>query len=101
MDNNFKRFFTYILNEYCEETCTSQDELFALIEDERDSEKLSDLFIEEGFLKWVPEEFICIENKEDDRDRLFLDFEDRCAELYWETICDRIDADPDQILEYL
>ena len=101
MENAFKRFFTYVLNEYCEETCTSQDEIFNLIDECDSVEQLAELFIDEGFLKWIPSEFICRADHEAEQDRTFLDFDEQCAEQYWETICENMQVSLDDILEYL
>ena len=101
MDASFKKFFTYVLNEYCEETCTSQDEIFELIQEASDNEQLADLFIEEGFLKWRPEDFICLAEGPNAEEQTFLDFEEQCSEQYWESICEKTELELDAVLEYL
>ena len=101
MDHSFKKFFTYVLNEYCEETCTAQDEIFELIQATDVNEELADLFIEEGFLKWRPAEFICLAVGPNTQEPTFLDYEEQCSEQYWGNICENMDVNLDDILEYL
>ena len=102
MECNFKQFFTYVLGDYCEDTCTAQDELGEIIQELDDCEELADLFIDEGFLKWTPSEFICYAgNVEGINEQSVLDSEEQCTEQYWEGICENLDINLDEVLEYL
>ena len=102
MEINFKKFFKYVLGDYCEDTCTAQDELFDVIQELIFTEELAELFIDEGFLKWTPSEFVCrAENVEGVNEGRMLDAEEQCTEQYWEDICEKLDIDFDDILEFL
>jgi len=102
METSFKRFFKYVLGDYCEDTCTAQDELFDLIQDTHAAEELAELFIDEGFLKWTPSEFICLAGGvEGINEGRTLDAEEQCTEQYWEGISEKLDVNFDSILEYL
>tara|TARA_Y100001938_G_C8043934_1_gene407734 strand:+ start:516 stop:824 length:309 start_codon:yes stop_codon:yes gene_type:complete len=102
MEFYFKKFFKYVLGDYCEDTCTAQDELAEIIDELEDVEELAELFIDEGFLKWTPSEFICLAgNVEGYEEGRLLDNEEACTEQYWEGICRMLNIDFDDILEYL
>ena len=102
MELNFKKFFKYVLGDYCEDTCTAQDEIAEIIDELADTEELAELFIDEGFLKWTPSDFICLAgNVEGYHEGGILDSEEACTEQYWENICESLQLDFDNILEYL
>jgi hypothetical protein len=102
MESNFKKFFKYVLGDYCEDTCTAQDELFNIVQELEDTEEQAELFIDEGFLKWTPAEFVCLsENVEGINEGRVTDAEEQCTEQYWEDICTKLDVSFDDILEYL
>ena len=99
---DFKKFFTYVLHEYCEETCTAQDELFEIINKTDDEEELSDLFIDEGFLKWTPSEFVCLHDSVDEyQEGRVVDSDEQCVEQYWDNICERTETTLDDVLVFL
>lgn len=102
MEFYFKKFFKYVLGDYCEDTCTVQDELTDIIDETDDLEELADLFIDEGFLKWTPSDFVCLAGNSEGYDEGGLsDAEEACTEQYWEGICRTLDLDIADILEYL
>lgn len=88
----------YILMDYCEETCTSQDELYSIIMIEPSLEVLISMFAEEGFMEWWPNDsFSCIDSVEDDYDSSYFDPEDTtslpCYEQYWKSLCRTLEVD--------
>ena len=102
----FKKFFSYVLSEYCEETCTVQKDLMEEIVDSKDEESLADLFIEEGFMNWKRDDFSCFEEESSDynvspEEEYFENWDLTCIEKYWKSICRVLEIDFDNILELL
>ena len=101
--NKFRKVFTYILMDYCEETCTAQNELYNIVLIEPDLEKLINLFAEEGFMEWWPKDiFHCIEITDEAIQSTYFDPDDEdtlpCFEKYWKSICDKTDISFDDFL---
>ena len=93
----------YILMDYCEETCTTQEELYNLIMVEPSLETLISMFAEEGFMEWWPEEsFPCTSVVEGEYDSSYFDPEDTaslpCFEQYWKSLCDNHEVGFDAFL---
>jgi hypothetical protein len=104
--NKFRKMFMYILMDYCEDTCTIQDEIYSVILIEPEIDPLIVLFAEEGFMEWFPDSFPCVSLAEDSLTYTNIyDPEDSrsfpCYEQYWKTLCDNHDVDFDLFLASL
>jgi len=104
--NKFRKMFMYILMDYCEDTCTIQDEIYSVIMIEPEIDPLIALFAEEGFMEWFPDSFPCVSLAEDSLTYTSIyDPEDSrsfpCYEQYWKTLCDNHDVDFDLFLASL
>ena len=96
--NTFRKMFMYILMDYCEDTCTTQDELYNIVMLEPSLEKLIGIFAEEGFMEWYPKDaFPCANNVEADYDNSYFDPDDikslPCYEQYWKSLCNNHEVD--------
>jgi hypothetical protein len=102
--SNLKKFFSYVVAEYCEETCTVQGELMRDIEVMTSEDEIADMFIEEGFMSWKKEDFDCdMREGENEFSSLYAsdDWDLSCVEKYWQSVCKVIQVDFDEILELL
>ena len=98
--------FMYILMDYCEDTCTTQEEIYSVIMVEPNIDPLIVLFAEEGFMEWYPESFPCVSLAEDSLSYTNIYDPDDvnslpCYEQYWKTMCDNHEVDFDLFLATL
>ena len=94
----------YVLMDYCEDTCTTQDEIYNSVLLDPDMEALLDMFAEEGFMEWFPEtSFTCVSPRSEEfyGEELYEDDDDRsltCVEQYWKSLCEKHDVEFSEFL---
>ena len=103
--NEFRKFFIYVLMDYCEDTCTSQDEIYNSILLEFDIDRLYEVFIDEGFMDWYPTTFECIGGADQDsidNYDLVYELDDprslTCVEQFWNNTCRKADIDFSELI---
>lgn len=101
--NEFRKFFMHVLLDYCEDTCTTQDEVYNKILYAEKLDTLFDMFVEEGFMEWNPSTFPCIGNKSlDDVDFHNLEVDDplglTCVEQFWRSVCEQKEIEFTQLI---
>lgn len=103
--NEFRKFFMYILMDYCEDTCTDQEDLYSIILMAIDTDSLYKSFAEEGFMDWYPSDFNCeggaADGSVDAFTNLYDDDDPRsmpCVEQFWLSTCNKSDIDFNKLI---
>ena len=98
----------YVLMDYCEDTCTDQDDLYNMLMLQPDMDILYTTFAEEGFMDWYPSDFNCVGGAADgDIDtftNLYDDDDPRgmpCVEQFWLGICEKVGIEFKQLIEIM
>ena len=104
--NEFRKFFMYVLMDYCEDTCTDQEDLYNLVMMETKLDSLYNSFAEEGFMEWVPSDFDCVGEAEDGDEftNLYEDDDPRsmtCVEQFWSGVCRKADIGFPELIEIM
>jgi len=90
--------------DYCEDTCTPQEEIYNSILIEPDLDPLFSAFVEEGFMDWFPSTFDCIGGADKDsiENHLIYELDDprslTCVEQFWESTCRKAKIDFSELI---
>ena len=106
--NEFRKFFMYVLMDYCEDTCTDQDDLYNFVLMESSMDTLFNSFAEEGFMEWYPSDFNCLGGASDGSVDTFTNLYDDddprgmpCVEQFWLATCDKSSIDFNSLIEIM
>jgi len=104
--NEFRKFFMYVLMDYCEDTCTDQDDIYNFVMMEHDIDNLYESFAEEGFMEWTPSDFPCLgaATEVDEFTNLYDDDDPRsmtCVEQFWNGVCAKAGIDFTDLIEIM
>ena len=106
--SQFRKFYMFVLMDYCEDTCTDQEDIYNFIMFEPVLDNLYQSFAEEGFMDWYPSDFNCVGGADDGTVDVFSNLYDDddprgmpCVEQFWFGLCAKSELDFKELIEIM